>query len=132
MICPFCLHTKTSVYNSRTTKKINEIWRRRRCETCGNEFTTRERAQADTIIRVRNGKTTIPYLQSRLLLSLLRACDHRQDDEAIFYLIEAVHQALFKQAASKDQVVTTSEIADITSEILQRFDPIAYVKYVTA
>lgn len=129
MVCPFCLHKKTNVYNSRTTQKINEVWRRRRCLACNREFTTRERAQADSVIKVRCGKKAIPFLQSRLLLSLLKASDHRKDDETIFYIVEAVQQRLYALAANQSQLVTPEQIAHSVRTVLENFDPIAYIKY---
>jgi transcriptional repressor NrdR len=131
MVCPFCLHKKTDVYNSRGTTGGAAVWRRRRCQQCGKAFTTQEHFDPTGIWKVARGKKTAPYSRATLSMSILRACDHRinQDDTA-WYLFEAVEQKLTPIVGST-LVITTQDIADATATILKRFDAAAYVKYIS-
>ena len=131
MVCPFCLHTKTNVYNSRRGTRLNETWRRRQCGACGGQFTTYERAEPGSILTVTQGRTPVPFSHHKLLLSVLRACDHRPDtDEAVPYLCQTIEQKLYAQAASASvKTITTDDITATTLATLQPYDPVAYVTY---
>ena len=129
MTCPFCLHKKTSVYNSRPTTRLNTTWRRRRCQACGREFTTRESADAESILHV-DGKSTAAYSRARLTLSLLRICDHRADHgQAAYGLCDTIEQQLYRLAAASDNTITKQQITDTALGVLKNFDTAAYVKY---
>ncbi|MGH7196163.1 MAG: ATP cone domain-containing protein [Candidatus Saccharimonadales bacterium] len=132
MVCPFCLHEKTEVYNSRRTKKTNETWRRRRCLACKKEFTTREAADPKDIFVVERKDHREPFSKAKLLLSLLKVSDHRKDHgEAIFYLAVTIEQLLYKAAAANGQKITTQLIVETVLRVLKRFDTAAYVKYLS-
>jgi transcriptional repressor NrdR len=134
MICPFCLHKKTNVYNSRQGSKLNAVWRRRQCGACGGQFTTYESAEPGSILTVREGdggRTLTPFSHTNLLLSLLKACDHRADlDDSVPYLCDTIEQQLYKLHFSiKEKTITKQNIVRTTADVLKRYDPVAYVKY---
>jgi transcriptional repressor NrdR len=130
MVCPFCLHKKTSVYNSRSTRRLNATWRRRRCEACKHEFTTRESADPESILRVGTVKHTYPYSRARLTLSILRICDHRADHgEAAYWLADTVEQHLYESVAATNNIVSKRTIINTILKTLKNFDTTAYVRY---
>lgn len=131
MVCPFCLHKKTSVYNSRPTKRLNGVWRRRRCLACNKEFTTQETVDTETILRVSiGGKKTQPFLRPKLILSLLKVCDHRRtEDDAPYWLYQTIEQRLLKQSVETKGVVTKQAIIEACLIVLKTFDTPAFVKY---
>lgn len=132
MVCPFCLHKKTEVFNSRGGARLNQIWRRRRCTACGAQFTTYESADPGSILTVKDGKRLAPFSHSRLLLDLLRVCDHRDDlDESVPYLAATIEQKLFKAAGEALKLaLDKTQIVETVSETLQAYDSVAYVKYI--
>lgn len=132
MVCPFCLHEKTKVYNSRQGTRLNVTWRRRQCEACGSQFTTYESAEPSSILMVRDNKLLLPFSHSNLLLSLLRACDHRDDqDESVPYICGTIEQKLYKlQFGIKEKTVAKADIIATAANVLKNYDPIAYVKYI--
>lgn len=77
MVCIYC-GDETHVTNSRPQRRINAVWRRRRCVDCGAEFTTTENVSYDTVWRVnaRSGAVE-PFQRDKLFLSLYKACEHR-------------------------------------------------------
>ena len=130
MVCPFCLHKKTHVYNSRSTARLNATWRRRRCEACKREFTTRENADPESFLRVGTAMHTVPYSRAKLTISILRICDHRTDHgEAAYWLADTIEQLLYRKAAETNSIVTKKTIAGITLDTLKKFDTTAYIKY---
>lgn len=132
MVCPFCLHKKTDVFNSRPGNRINAIWRRRRCSACGAQFTTYESADPGSILSIKNGREITPYSHSKLLLELAQVCDHRDDiDESVPYLTGTIEQKLFRLAGERQELaLIKADILSATLETLQHYDPVAYVKYV--
>lgn len=132
MECPFCLHKKSEVYNSRSTNGGTAVWRRRRCLNCGKVFTTQEGFDPSGVWLVVDGKNKNKYSRAKLAMSLLRACDHRlNQDNTAWYLFEAVEQQLYPIAAQHEQKLTPQDITNKAAEILKRFDAAAYVKYIS-
>ena len=84
------------------------------------------------IWKVGGPKKFTPYSRAKLSLSLVRACDHRtnQDDEA-WYLCSLVEQRLAPIAAQSKGVITRAELIDTAAAVLKRFDAAAYVKYLS-
>ena len=131
MVCPFCLHKKNDVYNSRSTTS-GTVWRRRRCLNCGQAFTTKESFDPSNTWKVKSTKATTPYSRAKLVISLLRACDHRiNKDQATWYIFEAVEQRLLPIAAKNKLIITNKDIAATAMAILKKFDRTAYVKYMS-
>ncbi len=134
MVCPFCLSNKTEVYNSRRTKKINSVWRRRRCQQCDREFTTEEQVRPDTIMRVgiKGLPRALPYSRTKLLLAIYKACDHRkQAATASEYVLGTIEQKLYRIASDQEQVITKDNIIQTTLAVLKNYDAAAYIKYLS-
>jgi transcriptional repressor NrdR len=132
MVCPFCLHKKTRVYNSRGNTRLNTTWRRRECEHCKRQFTTYESADPAEILTLRRGNKLERFSHTRLLMSVLRACDHRKElDETVTYLCATIEQKLFlRSLENATGTINRLDIIDIASTVLKNFDSVAYVKYI--
>lgn len=128
MVCPFCFNKRTSVYNSRPTKRLNGLWRRRRCEACGQQFTTREVVEPSTVLTVSEGTSLTPFSQARLLISLARACEHRNDDAA-YWLAETVAQQLLQVHSQRQAPLDRATIREVCLVTLHNFDMRAFMKY---
>lgn len=131
MICPFCLHKKTEIYNTRSTNDGQTVWRRRRCLQCHKAFTSEEAFRADRVWKVNNINKLSNYSRGRLALSILKSCDHRKDDDRIWYMVEAVERKLLTIAAKNNGTLNVGDIIDSVSGILKNFDAAAYVKYLS-
>lgn len=132
MVCPYCLSPKTHVYNSRSSKRTNGIWRRRHCLGCNRDFTTRESIDASNVLKVLKGKKSEPFSAPILMMSLLKALDHRpRSTKEVMYLYEVIEQKLVIQASTTGQTLAPQTIVQITALILKRYDPAAYVKYIS-
>ena len=131
MVCPFCDQTRTSVVNSRHTKRNNQVWRRRRCDSCGRTFTTREVPQLSFLrVKKRSGHLE-EYVRSKLLISLLWSSDHIQEADVAFALAETIETKLFKSIDADTEFIESELIANTVREVLKNYDLKAFIKYVT-
>lgn len=128
MVCIYCVG-KTSVANSRGSKKSPETWRRRECMECGTVFTTRERPDYEGALRIRKEDGRLqPFLRDKLFISVYNSLSHRKTaqsdateltDTVILQLIE-----LHTGGIASGQTLTAT-----TLQVLNRFDKAAGVYY---
>lgn len=128
MVCIYC-SAPTQVINSRLQKRLNQVWRRRRCTKCHNVFTTHEILSYEGALAVRDARGKLsPFLRDRLLVSLHTSCAHRptalSDAIALTNTILARLRILQQQGA-----IESTQISQTASEVLKRFDNAAYVHY---
>lgn len=130
MFCINCLNLDTAVINSRPSKKIASVWRRRRCPQCRKTFTTYEQPSlSDSQIIIRTDTTKDTFNLGRLLLSIAASFSHnahKAQYESIA-LAQTVENTLLTR--SKDQPLTPLVIAETTYQTLQRFDQLAAMQY---
>lgn len=108
------------------------MWRRRRCLQCGKAFTTEERFDPTGVWEVKDGTKKSPYSRAHLSLSLLQACDHRQNlQPTAWYLFEAIEEQLFPIAAQNNHIIDKQEIILQAAAILKNFDAAGYIKYLS-
>lgn len=127
MVCIYCAHD-TSVINSRHQKRLNQVWRRRKCSACGAVFTTTESIDLSGALRVRRVAALEPFSRDTLLFSVYDSLKHRksaiQDATALTSTIIATLHPLAEATVVDRDVITT-----VTTSILERFDKIAATHY---
>jgi transcriptional repressor NrdR len=129
MVCVQC-GAETRVVNSRLKKRLNVIWRRRVCNSCGAIFTTEENTDYALawVVKDARGKMK-PFSRDKLFLSLYKACGHRKtaitDAGAIADTVMAtlVNNHLVNARLDTDQIRNACLIA------LNRFDKAAFSSY---
>jgi transcriptional repressor NrdR len=127
MVCVHC-RSDTQVINSRLQKKANQVWRRRKCGTCGAIFSSREVAQYELVWLVRSNKALQPFNRDKLLLSIYASCQHRPSALAdASALTETVMNKLLFTAANG--ILEAPAIVQIIQVALNRFDKAASVHY---
>ena len=129
MVCIYC-GNKTSVRNSRPSKRTPGVWRRRQCEACQTVFTTREYADLTEGYAVQRKDGSLqPFSRDHLFISVYQSCKHRQtaleDADAL------THTILIKLLSEpkSDGLITTSAIIGATQEVLAHFDSVAATCY---
>lgn len=127
MVCIYCSST-TAVINSRPQKKLNKVWRRRRCEVCQAVFSTIEATDLAGSILVRRKTQMQPFSRDKLLLSVYGSLLHRKtavtDASGLTDTIVGRLMPLVKDAS-----IEAPEIIKVTSEVLKRFDRVAATHY---
>ena len=128
MVCIHC-GSETHVINSRPQKRLNQVWRRRRCNTCQAVFTTEETTQFQAVWALRGLKNgVVPFSRDKLLLSVYKICEHRKTAlEDARGLTDTIINKLRDRVV--DGVLTRPVITQVTQVSLNRFDGAASVHY---
>lgn len=129
MVCIYCAG-KTSVTNSRPSKRIPGTWRRRQCSLCNAIFTSRETADlTQTLIVEGNDGSIKPFSRDKLFISLYMSCRHRkaalEDAEA---LTDTVIARILRTNHTTGTLTKTS-VTDVSQKVLQKFDSVAATYY---
>ena len=127
MVCIYC-GSQTQVVNSRLQKRLNQVWRRRRCVQCKNVITSHELIELGTSVAVRRQEQINPFNRDLLFISMYESCKHRstaaQDASA---LVQTVLSLLQPQIV--EGVLNRDQIAETTATVLERFDQAAATMY---
>jgi transcriptional regulator NrdR family protein len=118
----------TSVSNSRYFKRSNIIWRRRK-NSDGFTFTTRESVDLSVVQVHKDNNTSEPYQPTKLLMSIFKACEHLGSAHSdSWYLMQTVEIKLLDHL-SEGMTLDSFAISDIVAETLKAFNTPAFLKY---
>lgn len=127
MICIFCSED-TKVVNSRPSKRLPSIWRRRKCPRCNVLFSTHEYCDLSLSIKVTDEQgSSQPFSEDKLFVSLHKCFSHRED--ALKSSRELLGTVLSKLTPAKFGIIQKKKIARTSYNILYRFDRVAAVYY---
>lgn len=123
--CPYCQAESTRVIDSRPAEDGRAIRRRRECSSCGQRFTTFERASVVVMVRKRD-QSTQPYEPEKVRRGLASAlADRPGSDESV----EAIVLDIDRWARSGAGVVTSEEIGRRILDALRQVDEVAYLRF---
>lgn len=120
MHCPYCSHPSTRVLESRTPD-TETIRRRRRCDGCGERFTTYERAEAPPLTVVKRDGRREPFDRQKLLRGLVRAANKRPVSEA---QLEDLADSIAARARRGGAEVDASLLGELSLRGLAEIDPV--------
>lgn len=127
MVCIYC-GSDTQVVNSRHQKRVNQVWRRRKCAACGAIFSTTEGANTSQALSVQKSNGLEPFSRDMLFISVYDSLRHRKtaqaDATALTNTIISTLTPLADNAVIDRDVITT-----VTTTVLQRFDKPAATSY---
>lgn len=127
MVCIYC-QNETKVVNSRHQKKLNRVWRRRTCLSCGTTFTSTEAVELSGSITVRHQKRLEPFQRDKLFMSVYDSLKHRKTALSdATGLTDTIVSKLYPLMS--DAMLEKSVIIEVTAVILQRFDPVSATYY---
>jgi len=128
MVCIYCAG-RTRVVNSRLQKRLNKVWRRRRCLKCQAVFSSIEQNVYDYSLAVKDREShIIPFQRDQLFLSIYDACKHRKS--AASDAAALTETALSKLTTrTENGIITYETIITSTSSILKKFDKAAHSYY---
>ena len=126
MRCPFCSFDSTRVVDSRLSEPGDSIRRRRRCEGCGERFTTYERAEAEPVtVRKRNGRRE-RFDRQKLLRGLSRASGGRPvTDAQLEQLADSIAARVRRMGPEADAEL----IGELSLRGLVELDPVSGVLF---
>ena len=127
MKCPYCREATTDVFNTRVTKFGTQVWRRRRCLSCNESFTTYEAPDLGFLQVDKGGKKHERYSRATLFSSIYQAFT---DMNAKPSVIDAVTDTVeTKILDTKLDIIATSDIAEIVLQTLKNYHTGAFVRY---
>lgn len=127
MKCPACGYSESKVVDSRPMDEGEKIRRRRECLSCQKRFTTYEVIETTPMMVVKRDGTLEAFDRSKLLGSMLRACEKRQ--VSLAQLEEAVRQVELVLQNSMEREIPTTRIGDLAMDKLKGIDEAAYVRF---
>jgi transcriptional repressor NrdR len=129
MKCPYCRSATTDVFNSRPTKFGSQIWRRRRCLSCQESFTTYEAVDLSFIEVTKTSRRRQGYSRAKLYASIYGAFLDVGDKQGVIDAVTDTVEA--KLLDSQASPIASSEIAEIVMQTLKHFNTAAFVRYLT-
>lgn len=127
MRCPYCHANESSVLDSRDLQGGESIRRRRRCNACGERFTTYERIELASFMVVKKSGRREEYDQQKLRSRIRLATTKRPVSEMqIDALVARIERALLALGQAE---VHSSVIGDTVMRELQQVDQIAFIRF---
>jgi len=124
--CPFCSFDSTRVVDSRLTDPGDSIRRRRECASCGERFTTHERAEEVPIDVVKRDGTSQRFDRRKLLRGLVRAAGGRPVGGE---QLEELADSIARQVRRHGRTVQAERIGDLAERGLARLDPVTAIQF---
>jgi transcriptional repressor NrdR len=124
VLCPFCSSDSTQVIDTRPIPA--GVRRRRECTSCGERFTTYERAEEPRLeVTKRDGRRE-RFDRQKLLRGLARAAGGRpvSADQ-----LEAVADWIAAEARRGGSEVEASRVGDLAERGLARVDPVSAIQF---
>jgi transcriptional repressor NrdR len=127
MVCVYCGSTTRTV-NSRHQKRLNQVWRRRRCTECGAIFTTLEAVDTNLALGLRSGTHFEPFSRDKLLLSVHDSLKHRKTAlEDALALTGTIMSRLYPHV--QDASLSREILIKTALDVLTHFDKAAATHY---
>lgn len=127
MKCPFCRETTTDIFNSRPTRFGTQIWRRRKCLSCHESFTTYEAPDLGFLKVIKKTKKKQRYSRAKLYSGIYGAFLSIVSKETTVDGITDTVEA--KILDSKQKEIHSSDIARIVLVTLKHYNTTAFLRY---
>jgi transcriptional repressor NrdR len=124
MRCPHCGQAQHKVIDTRDAG--DSIRRRRRCEKCGERFTTYEHVAANILVVKSDGRREA-YDRQKLLTGIQIAATKRPiSGDTINHMVVQIEEALQSQGRSE---IPSSMIGNMVLDHLAELDQVAYIRF---
>jgi transcriptional repressor NrdR len=127
MKCPFCDYLESKVLDSRMSKEMDTIRRRRECLRCGKRFTTAERLEEGIPLVIKKDDRREVFDRTKILSGLKKACEKRPI--SITNLEKIVSRIEYNLLEKGEREIKASEVGEMVMEELRKLDEVAYVRF---
>lgn len=127
MKCPYCGDPESKVLDSRISKEMDTIRRRRECLKCTKRFTTAERLEEGLPLVVKKDGRREVFDRDKVLGGLKKACEKRP--VSITNLEKIVSRIEYSLLERGDREIRAAEVGEIVMDELRKLDEIAYVRF---
>ena len=118
MKCPLCDHIESKVLDSRMSKEMDTIRRRRECLKCGKRFSTAERLEEGFLLSSRKMTDGRYSIGSKILNGLKKACEKRP--VSITNLEKIVSRIEYNLLEKGEREIRATEIGAMVMEELKK------------
>ena len=127
MKCPFCEHLESKVLDSRVSREMDTIRRRRECLKCGKRFTTAERLEEGLPLVIKKDGRREVFERGKILNGLKKACEKRPISiTAIEKIVSRIEYNLLERG---EREIKGTEIGEMVMDELRKLDEVAYVRF---
>ncbi len=127
MKCPFCNYVESKVLDSRMSKEMDTIRRRRECLKCGKRFTTAERVEEGLPLVVKKDGRREVFDRTKILGGLNKACEKRPI--SVTNLEKIVSRIEYNLLEKGEREIKATEIGEMVMNELKTLDEVAYVRF---
>jgi transcriptional repressor NrdR len=127
MKCPYCGFVESKVIDSRMSKEMDAIRRRRECLNCAKRFSTAEMLEEGLPLVVKKDGRREVFDRGKILGGLKKACEKRPI--GITDLEKVVSRIEYDLTERTEKEIMSAEIGQMVMEELKRLDPVAYVRF---
>ncbi|NLT23057.1 MAG: transcriptional repressor NrdR [Syntrophorhabdus sp.] len=127
MKCPFCSYVESKVLDSRMSKEMDTIRRRRECLKCGKRFTTAERLEEGLPLVVKKDGRREVFDRTKILGGLNKACEKRPI--SVTNLEKIVSRIEYNLLEKGEREIKATEIGEMVMSELKTLDEVAYVRF---
>ena len=127
MKCPFCEHLESKVLDSRVSREMDTIRRRRECLKCGKRFTTAERLEEGLPLVIKKDGRREVFDRGKILNGLKKACEKRPI--SITTIEKIVSRIEYNLLERGEREIKGTEIGELVMEELRKLDEVAYVRF---
>lgn len=127
MKCPFCDYIESKVLDSRMSKEMDTIRRRRECLKCSKRFTTAERVEEGLPLVVKKDGRREIFDRAKILNGLKKACEKRPI--SVNNLEKIVSRIEYNLLEKGEREIKATEIGGMVMDELKNLDGIAYVRF---
>jgi transcriptional repressor NrdR len=118
---------ESKVLDSRLSREMETIRRRRECLKCGKRFSTAERLEEGVpLVIKRDGRREV-FDRDKILNGLKKACEKRPI--GITNLEKIVSRIEYKVTEGGEKEVKSTEIGQMVMDELRKLDEVAYVRF---
>ena len=126
MRCPNCGHADTAVVDSREAEDGESIRRRRKCEKCGERFTTRERSESARIQVLKRDGSRQEFDRRKLASAIGKGASRQLTPDAVDRLIDDIESTIRQSGVSE---IPSGRIGEMVLERLAEQDPMGYLRF---
>jgi transcriptional repressor NrdR len=127
MKCPYCGYVESKVIDSRMSKEMDAIRRRRECLKCAKRFSTAELLEEGLPLVVKKDGRREAFDRGKILGGLKKACEKRPI--GVTDLEKIVSRIEHDLTERTEKEITSTEIGQMVMEELRKLDPVAYVRF---
>ncbi|HVN96529.1 MAG TPA: transcriptional regulator NrdR [Syntrophorhabdaceae bacterium] len=127
MKCPYCDDLESKVLDSRLSKEMDTIRRRRECLKCGKRFSTAERIEEGLPLVIKKDDRREVFDRTKILNGLKKACEKRPI--SVTALEKIVSRIEYNLLEKGEREIKASEIGAMVMEELRKLDEVAYVRF---